>query len=363
MKRGAAHVGPWLMWSIAVLGLLTGCMTAGGAGARNSGKATIPAQTFANPVITSQSAGDPWVIRHGDHYYFTATLDPEEGLWVWKSPTLTGLDRGDKVKVWTAPESGPISSQIWAPELYRFDDRWYLYFTASDGVDANHRHYVLESETDDAQGRYRDPVPVHPAFDQYAIDGSILEMPDGRLYWMYAAGGLFIAPMSSPTHVSGPGVKFAEGSQEWEHGWRNEDGRWVQDPGYWIEAPQALIRDGRVFVVYSAGHTATPHYYLGLLSLTGDDPLDPGAWTKHPQPVLAPYQGAGGSVFTTGHNSFTKSPDGSEDWIVYHGKDEPWGARQVRTQRFTWNADGSPDFGHPIPRGVELRVPSGENSQ
>lgn len=322
---------------------------------------------FRNPVVASQDAGDPWVVRHGDAYYFTATLEPSGGVWVWKSSTLTGLDRGQKVKVWTAPGSGPMSRQIWAPELHRLHDRWYLYFTASDGVDANHRHYVLEAQTDDPQGPYHPPVRVDPALERYAIDGSVLQMPDGRLYFMYAAGGLFIAPMSSPTRVSGPAVRFAQGTHPWEHAWHRRAEQWVRGDGYWIEAPQALIRDGRVHVVYSAGHTATPHYYLGLLTLRGDDPMDPAAWVKHPRPVLAPYRGPDGSVYTTGHNSFTRSPDGTEDWIVYHARDLPWGdgsselgRRTVRIQPFTWRADGTPRFGRAIPSGVPIAKPSGE---
>jgi GH43 family beta-xylosidase len=364
---GTVHLRLRSVCAAAMLCLLAGCAAAGSTSQENPARVSS-AETFTNPIVQSQPAGDPWVIRHGGNYYFTATIDPEEGLWVWKSPTLTGLDRGEKVKVWTAPESGPMSAQIWAPELHRLNDKWYLYYTASDGVDANHRHYVLEAETDDPQGPYKEPVRVDPAWDRYAIDGSVLQMPDGRLYWMYAAGGLWIAPMSSPTRVSGPGVKFADGTEEWEHGWRKEGDRWIQDPGYWIEAPQALLRNGRVFVVYSAGHTATPHYYLGLLSLTGDDPLNPAAWTKRRTPVLAPYQGPEGSVYTTGHNSFTKSPDGTEDWIVYHARDkEVWEgntyeheSRTARAQPFTWNADGTPHFGRPIPSGVAIRKPSGE---
>ncbi len=319
--------------------------------------------TFANPIVRSQDAPDPWVIRHGGAYYFTATLDPEGGVWVWSAPTLTGLDRGRKVKVWTAPPTGPTSRQIWAPELHRLGGRWYLYFTASDGVDANHRHYVLEAETEDPQGPYKPPVPVHPAWDRYSIDGSVLRVPDGRLFFMYAAGGLFIAPMSTPTHVSGPGVRIAQGTRDWERGWRKEGGEWVRAPDHWIEAPQALVRDGRVFIVYSAGHSATPHYYLGLLELKGGDPLDPAAWVKHPEPVFGPYEGPDGVVYTPGHNSFTRSSDGREDWLVYHAKDTKGGdfaGRTTRAQPFTWNPDGTPRFGRPVPSGVPLRKPSGE---
>jgi GH43 family beta-xylosidase len=324
-----------------------------------------PGPGFTNPIVHAE-AGDPWVVHEGGAYYFTATLEPEGGLWVWRSPTLTGMDSARKVRVWTAPESGPTSSQIWAPELHRVDGRWYLYFTASDGVDDHHRLYVLQAETDDPQGAYRPPVRVDPANERYAIDASLLRMPDGRLSLMWAAGGLWIAPMGGPTRVSGPGVKFADGSLEWEHGWRREESGWVRDAVYWIEAPEALIHDGRVHVVYSAGHTATPHYYLGLLTLTGDDPMDPAAWSKSPEPVLAPYTGPDGSVFTPGHNGFTTSPDGTEDWIVYHARDVEWpdgseaGRRTVRAQPFTWGADGKPVFGHPVPSGVRLPLPSGE---
>jgi GH43 family beta-xylosidase len=331
--------------------------TLGGCAAANSAAAT-----FTNPLITTQDAPDPWVIREGASYYFTATLDPE-GLWVWSSPTLTGLDAGRKVKVWNAPASGPLSAQIWAPELHFLEGGWYLYFTASDGQDRNHRHYVLAAETDDPQGAYRAPVRVDPAHDRYGIDGSVLRMPDGRLYFMWADDGIVIAPMSDPTHVTGPRVTIARGTREWEHGWMQREGEWVRAEGYWLEAPEALLHDGRVFIVYSAGHSATPHYYLGLLSLTGSDPLDPAAWTKSPEPVFGPYQGPDGSVYTPGHNSFTRSPDGREDWLVYHAKDVATGGfsgRTTRAQPFTWNEDGTPRFGHPIPSGVPIPVPSGE---
>ena len=330
--------------------------------------APVTGATFANPIVRSRAAGDPWVVRDDGYYYFTATLAPDSGLWVWRSRTLTGLDSGEKVKVWTAPAAGPTSRQIWAPELHRIGDRWYLYFTASDGVDDHHRHWVLVSRTADPLGSYDAPVRVDPAFEHYAIDGSLLRTPDGRLWFMYCAGGIYVAPMDSPTHVSGPGARILAGREPWEHGWRLTSGHWTQDPGYWVEAPEALYHAGRTFVAYSAGHTATPHYYLGLLELIGPNPLDSASWRRWPSPIFSPYEGPDGAVYTPGHNSFTTSPDGREDWIVYHAKDggpdstggNDRSPRTVRAQRFTWNADGTPSLGTPVPSGVRLRKPSGE---
>lgn len=320
-------------------------------------------QLLINPIVTSENIGDPFVTWHEGFYYLTGTFDAIT-LRVWKSPTLAGLDSGEKRVVWRAHPTGPQSAQVWATELYRIDGRWYLYYTASDDVDANHRHYVLESEGDDALGPYVERGRVHPEWERYAIDGSVLALPDGRLFWMYAAdSALWIAPMEGPLRAAGPGVKMARGEYEWERAWHRREGAWVRSgERFWIEAPQALIREGRVFVAYSAGHTAVPDYCLGLLELRGGvdgDPLDPAAWVKWPGPVFCRCDDVPdgcAAVHTPGHNSFVRSPDGT-DWIVYHAVDGPGGrypGRTVRAQPFTWRPDGTPDFGRPVPSGVPV---------
>lgn len=300
---------------------------------------------FTNP-ITSHDAPDPWMIYRDGWYWFTGTLAPEKGIWIWKSRTLTGIDKGKKVQVWQAPPSGPQAHQIWAPELHFLRGKWYLYYTASDGgSDRGHRHYVLEAKTRDPQGEWIDRGPVDPNFKSFAIDGTVLEMPDGRLYFLFTTRALHIAPMSDPCTVSGPSIQIAAPSLEWEHGW--------------LEGPEALIHDGRIFVVYSAGHSAKVDYRLGLLSLVGNDPLNPASWRKSPNPVFEPY----GTVYTTGHNSFTRSPDGREDWLIYHAKTTTafgFGGRTCRAQPFTWNEDGTPNFGRPVPIGVLMALPSGQ---
>ena len=87
------------------------------------------------------------------------------------------------------------------------------------------------------------------------------------------------------------------------------------------------------------------------------DPMNPASWLKS-GPVFV----GSASVFGVGHASFTRSPDSTEDWIVYHSKTSATSGwdRTVRTQKFTWSASGAPLFGNAIREGVSLSRPAGE---
>jgi GH43 family beta-xylosidase len=95
---------------------------------------------------------------------------------------------------------------------------------------------------------------------------------------------------------------------------------------------------------------------LQLINPNGDL-LDPLNWKKQ-----GPVFEGNPKVYGVGHCSFVKSPDGTEDWIVYHSKKDttPGWERDVRMQPFCWKADGTPDFGVAIEAGKEINRPSGE---
>lgn len=321
--------------------------------------AQAPAASFTNPLVTSRDAADPWMVYHEGYYYFTATLDPAGGIWVWRSRTLAGLDAGTKIKVHT-PEIAARSKQIWAPELHLINNRWYIYYTASDGVDESHRLYVLESKGRDPLGPYTFKARVFdPQHDGWAIDPSVFRTATGRLYLLWVAhvhgngNGIRIAPLTNPWTVSSESALIAQADYDWER---------VRYPIN--EGPVALQRAGRLFLIYSASDTGTPDYALGMLTHTGGDVMDSKSWKKSPSPVFSHYSGADGNVYGPGHNGFFKSPDGKEDWLIYHGKETSeytYRGRTTRAQKFTWRADGTPDFGRPVPRGIPLRAPSGED--
>ncbi|HTE12138.1 MAG TPA: family 43 glycosylhydrolase, partial [Chitinophagaceae bacterium] len=64
----------------------------------------------------------------------------------------------------------------------------------------------------------------------------------------------------------------------------------------------------------------------------------------------------------TGHNSFFVSPNGKENWILYHANTNPGDGcgnkRSPRAQRFTWNTDGTPHFGTLVKEGTVLAAPA-----
>jgi len=155
--------------------------------------------------------------------------------------------------------------------------------------------------------------------------------------------------MSDPWTISGRRVLISTPTYDWE----------IQD-GRVNEGPVALQHDGQTFIIYSASACWGPNYKLGMLTYNGGDPLSRDSWIKSPEPV---FQTANG-VYGPAHNGFFKSPDGKEDWIVYHANDSKLGGcdvkRTTRIQEFTWNSDGTPDFGEPLPLDTDIVVPSGE---
>lgn len=325
--------------------------------------AKSPAQqtaTFTNPLIKTQDAPDPWIIYHQGFYYFTATLDPSGGVWLWRSKTLSGLETSEKIKIYDAPLKGGTSKQIWAPEIHQLNGKWYVYFTASNGIDETHRIYVLENKSGDPFGKYALKGKVAEAGNEgWAIDPTVLVYA-GKMYLLWvahvpgrAANGIRMAPLANPWTIGGKSVLLIAPQYQWEQK------RFPLD-----EAPEAIEHDGKLFLTFSASDTGTPDYALGLLTFTGGDLMHPQAWQKTPEPVFKRYSGADGSVFAPGHNGFFKSPDGTEDWIIYHGKEtdaDTYAGRQTRAQKFTWRVDGTPDFGHPLPSGVLINVPAGES--
>lgn len=316
--------------------------------------------TFTNPVAYGQ---DPWVTRNDSSYYYIESRDG--GLYISKSEVLTDL-KDQQQRVWSTPEEGWNRSSLWAPELHFIDGKWYIYYAAgrSGPPFIHQRSGVLQSVTDDPMGPYVEYGPLYTGDEistrtnnLWSIDLTVLTH-EGQRYAIWSGWKenrdtdhtpqhLYIARMENPWTIGSNRVKISSPTEPWERGSELAIN----------EGPQVLKHNGITFVVYSASESWLPAYKLGMLRLTGDDPMNPESWTKQ-GPV---FQGTD-EVHGTGHASFTISPDGSENWIIYHTKvnPEPGWNRVVHMQPFSWKANGAPDFGAPVPAGTEIPKPSGQ---
>ncbi|HMC27292.1 MAG TPA: glycoside hydrolase family 43 protein [Verrucomicrobiae bacterium] len=314
-------------------------------------------------------AADPWMIFHEGFYYYCESKS-QQRICIRKSRTIASIGEDPGACVWAAPSFGPNSNAVWAPELHLIGGKWYIYFAADNGKNKHHRMWVLESEASDPLGPYHCRGQLETA--GWAIDGTVLSLPltpkgerektpalcanretERALYliWSGWPGGrngqqnLYIAPMSDPLTVCGTRVLIATPDQAWER-----FGMPI------CEGPQVLSRNGKLFIIYSASGSWTVDYCLGLLAHNGGDVLDPASWLKH-GPVFQKTE----DIWGVGHCSFVTSPCQTEDWIIYHAKSSTaagWHDRDVHAKRFTWTADGLPNFGRPVSRKAEAHQPA-----
>lgn len=320
--------------------------------------------TFTNPLLPS--GADPWSIYHNGVYYYTHSL--QDKLAIWKTTNLGSLKDAEQKVIWTPPAGTLYSKELWAPELHYLNNKWYMYFAADDGDNNHHRMYVLENASPDPMvGEWIFKGKVADASDKWAIDGSVFEHK-GQLYmiwsgWEGGANGqqnIFMAKMKNAWTIDGTRVKLSSPTLQWEqHGDLHDT---VNPPHVNVnEGPQWLTHNDKLFIIYSASGCWTDFYALGMLTASASaDIMNPSSWTKAAQPVFK--QSSKNKVFAPGHNSFFTSPDGSEDWILYHANDEAGQGcgshRSPRAQKFTWNADGTPNFGEPVKTGTALALPS-----
>lgn len=294
------------------------------------------AEPFRNPLLAR--GADPSAVFDEGRWWL---LQSDGSLHLRSATNLAGLAGAPKVTVWQKECCG-----VWAPELVRLRDRWWIYYAKDEGQNETHRMYVLEGTGPSPAGPYVARGKVFdPANDRWAIDGAAFEF-HGQLYfvwsgWPGATNGvqnLYLAAMSDPTKLSGPRVLLSEPTQPWER-----TGLPLQ------EGPQPVVRDGRLFIVYSASGSWTDDYCLGLLEFTGGEVLNPAAWRKHPRPVFAKVNG----TYGPGHNTMVQTPSGRW-WNLYHAIDEAgggWSKRSLRAQPFRWSDAGLPDFGEPLAPG------------
>lgn len=296
--------------------------------------------------------------KHTDgYYYFTASVPEYDRIEVRRSRTIQGLAQGEVSVAWRKYETGPMSANIWAPEIHFIDGKWYIYFAAArttetqDGL-FDHRMFVLENASaNPLEGEWVEKGQIITEWESFALDATSFNHK-GTQYLVWAQkdpsikgnSNLYIAPLANPWTLGAKQVMITTPEYEWEK------------IGFLVnEGAAVLKRNGKIFISFS-GSATDYNYCMGLLWADENaDLMDPASWNKLPEPVFQTNEANG--QYGPGHNSFTVSEDGKHDVLVYHARNykeivgdplyDP--NRHTRAQVLTWSEDGMPIFGVPVP--------------
>ena len=303
---------------------------------------------FDNPIVTQRA--DPHLVKDVKTgcYHFIGTSPRFDEIEIRQSCKINELKTATPKVIWRKRESGPMSANIWAPELHQINGVWYIYFAAGESSKPfNIRMYVLSNaNADPIEGKWQVEGQIKTPWDSFSLDATTFTQGDKRyLVWAQMDAentynsALQIAEMDSPTSIKEPVVTITEPLLEWER------------LGYKVnEGASVIQRNGRFFMTYSA--SATDHRYaMGLLWADEDaNLLDAKSWKKSPTPVFTTQESV--NRYGPGHNSFVVAEDGKTDLMIYHSrtykelKGTPLSDpnRHARARVLQWDANGFPMF-------------------
>jgi GH43 family beta-xylosidase len=279
--------------------------------------------------IDKINGGDPYIYEDESGCYYTFTTGG--GIDIFELESFDSINVKRQKTIFWAGWDG-TDGDIWAPEIHKFGDRWYIVATAKfkkDAVprgvmpngspDEDHGDYyrytfILESKTEDIFGDYEFKGIMAPD-GLNNIDATYLQK-DGKLYYVtsaYMAVGhqcIYICEMENPytlkTDENGRNnaVKLSSPTYLWEtRGWKVNEG------------PAVLYHGDDVFIVYSASGYSSGKYCMGMLTLKGDDVMKKSSWSK--SPVRVSYHQPAKNIWSAGHCSFIHRENG-DIYMTYH---------------------------------------------
>lgn len=276
--------------------------------------------------------GDPFILNDHGTYYLYGTFDAQKGIKVFRSKDL---------KKWTGPvgASGGFAlmkgdvwgnTNFWAPEVYRFDNRYYMFFSVEE--------HIAVATSDKPTGPFVQEKK-EPLLPSKAIDTHLFIDSDGKKYLYYVAftngNVVWMCELNDDLlSVKDNTVrKCIEAEQKWEFS-KKEPVAKVN------EGPFVLKHNGTYYLVYSANHFACPDYAIGYATA----PAPGGPWTKYEgNPIVSSSERYTGP----GHCAFFTDRKGRLN-IVYHSHFSSVNVQprivHIRRCEFVPNPAGGPDI-------------------
>ncbi len=277
----------------------------------------------------AQNGGDPFIAEYNGGTYYTFTTGG--GIDIRKVNSVEDLTVIEQKTVYWQGNDG-IEGEIWAPEIHRIGNRWYIVACARFNKDAvpegampeakehsDHSDYyrygfVLESKTEDIFGEYEFKARISPD-GLNNIDGTYLQK-DGRLFYVCSAyvdvahQCICISEMENPYTL-----KIDENGKNNSVIISRPQYSWEKNGWFVNEGPAVLYKSNKIYIVYSASGYSSGEYCMGMLTLKGNDVLDEAGWRKSPARVFGKNEASG--IYHPGHCSFVYKENG-EIYMVFH---------------------------------------------
>ena len=312
---------------------------------------------MSNPLGVT-GIGDPMILYDNGAYYLYAT-SIGVGFKAWKSTNASSWTSIGNVFQKSSTTFGEIN--YWAPEVYKHNGRYYLFYSALHKVGGKNRYAIGCAASDSPEGPFTDIMPGKPIYapDYSVIDANVLFDKSGKIYLYYSkdcseniVNGKHVSQIYGVElakdfkSVIGEPVLISTPDASWETSTGNT---------MWNEGPCVFERNGVYYLLYSGGFYGNNSYSVGCA--VSDSPL--GTYKKYKtNPVL---KGDGTYVSGSGHNNYFFSPDGTEMYAVYHSHTNPaegGGDRQLCIDRILFDdknqlsVNGPTFFSIPIPSGT-----------
>ena len=356
---------------------------------------TVTRPTFPDPLVERRA--DPDVTLGDDgKYYFTGSYpmtradDPNgyDRIVLRSADTIQGLKNAPETTIWHENTDPALNRYIWAPELEKIGDDWYILFTAGRTSGFDIRPAMLKFTGDEfggdaaldpanwtSLGYVKAAAGDGSAFTSFSLDMTHFEEA-GKHYVVWAekpaiGSTLRMAEIdpADPNQLISQSILLSAPTLAWE----KNNGDSID------EGPAVIKKNGKIVIAFSAA-TVDDKYCVGVLTAdAAADLMNPASWAKNPYPLLTTDDVPG--QVGPGHNSFTVDEFGNPV-IVYHSRtvndsSNPGEAtdaglfdprRHARAALVHWTAAGLPVFAMaadeelaPENAAVKIRVVVGDD--
>jgi len=326
-------VDRWIEWmrARAFLPATTPVQTTWARGIEGQRKADLGNGTYLNPIVAGDHP-DPSILKDGDDYYMTfSSFDAYPGLVIWHSRDLINWQP-------VAPTLFKNVGSVWAPDLVKHANRYYIYFP---GIGPYRSNYVIWA--DNIRGPWSEPIDLK----NRRIDPGHAVGPDGKRYLFLSAG--YLVPLSDD------GLSIVGEEKKIYEGWQYPKD-WIVE-GFAQEGPKILKKGDYYYQVLAQGGTAGPP--TGHMIVVARSKNIAGPWENSPYNPIVRTQSSAEHWWSKGHGTLVEGPD-KQWWMVYHAYENGFYnlGRQTLLQPIEWLDDGWFRTTHDVDRPIPKPLPS-----